>query len=136
MAYCTQEHVEARNVSRGPYGASTKPTASQVWVHISQAAGVIDSHLYRAGYTVPVATVGLPTTTALFLQSINAVGACYTIEQSAQTSDRRKDFQAMWESALEMMCTINLAGMEKNNESALPRGGPSGAPYFSMDMQL
>jgi hypothetical protein len=75
------------------------------------------------------------TTTAssalLFLQSANAVGACWMIERSSQASDREKDFEMAYKAALKMIEDKGVPGLDKSSNLSLPRYGPRGAsPMF------
>lgn len=137
MAYCNITHVEARNVGRGPYSTTTKPTASQVSLYICDAAADIDFALSQGGYNAPIGTVGTPTATWNALRSINSLGASFYIENAAQTSDRRDGMAKAWEAALEMLRSTRLPGMEKESDLSLPRYKPScGSPLLSIDMSL
>lgn len=106
MAYATVTHVEALNVGRGPYTASSLPNATQVAQYLAETAGELDSILRVRGYALPVAT---GATSALeLLESYNAIGAWAKVETSAQTSDRRELAVKMWESAKKMLADSTI----------------------------
>lgn len=136
MAYCDITHVEARNVGRAPYSASTRPTASQVSIFIAQAAAEMDTALTEGGYSVPIAT-DVASMVTLRLQQINALGANYFIEQSAQVSHHLEDWEQQWEKALAMMRCGEFAPLLQDSDTSLPRYAPAcGSPMFSIDMEL
>lgn len=136
MAYCGIEAVEARNPVRGQYTRSTKPNASQVVRFINEIAGEIDMALINAGYAVPVATVGLASSVAVFLESANAAGAAYKVEWAAPTSDRRGEYEDMYQSALKMIGRGELPGLGKDAAASNPRGAPIATSLFQRDMDL
>lgn len=78
MAYCTITDVQALNAQR-TYGATTKPTTTQVTALIDQIAAEIDAVLAAKGFTIPVTT---PTTFVTFLAAVNAYGAGALAEAS------------------------------------------------------
>lgn len=128
MAYATVFHVEARNPGRGQFTASTEPTATQVIGYLGWAESMMDLVLNKAGYDVPV--TGAPTTTQVLLEDVCAAGAWYRAEWAARASDRRKEAEDMWESALSMLKTAELPGVDKDAAQSLPRGSSNATPPF------
>lgn len=134
MAYATLIHVEAKNPQRGVFTPNTKPNASQVAGFIDEAAGIIDTILTYANYDTPVDLTTAATSAKLVLRNANAVGAAYMAEWAAPVSDRRKEYEDMWESAQRMLRTMTL-DLPRNASESLPRMPDSATtPFFSRDM--
>lgn len=141
MAYATVYNVAALNTGR-TYGATnTKPSATQVVQYLEETAGVLDGILRQQGYLTPVATTA--TSAYKTLEGFNAIGAWCMVESAAQTSDRRQDAEAMWESAKKMLLDgiIDLDAPQDTTE-ALPRSSfgassdSAATPFFYRDMEL
>jgi hypothetical protein len=69
----------------------------------------------------------------------NAYGAISMIEPGAQASHNRGNFYDMWRSAVKMVESGQLPGMEKNSEESLPRYGADSCgsgPMFTRDMKF
>ena len=79
MSYCTITHVQGLNPQRGAYGATTKPTSTEVNEFISQISNEIDSILLARGLTVPVTT---PIEFVGALELGNAQGAAALAEMA------------------------------------------------------
>lgn len=134
MAYATTSHVTARNPER-VFGATSKPTTTQVSGFLDEAAAIIDSILIEAGYSLPVSTPasGGASSAWITLQNANAVGAWYMTEWAAQVSDKRGEAEDMWQSAQKMLRTIQLE-IPKDPGESLPRGNTScPTPFFTRD---
>lgn len=140
MAYASLPHVVARNPQRGDFTPNTKPTASQVCLFIEEAQAEVDTVLLAAGYALPIATDAASSARMLLQQAVSA-GAAYKAEWAAAVSDRRKEYEDMWQSALRMLKVTQL-DMPKDAGESLPRGprqGFSGATttaQFTRDMVL
>jgi hypothetical protein len=136
VAYATVSHVEARNRERAPYTANTKPTKDDVLGFLEQARGQIDTTLVAAGYSVPATFALLPSHTQVLLEDVNAAGAAYYVEWAAAVSDKRGEYEDLWQSALKMIRTTEL-DLDKDSAQSLPRQGPIASPaFFSRDMEL
>lgn len=79
MAYCAITDVEALNPQRGAYGASTKPTSTQVTGFMTYVSDEMDSILGARGVTVPVTA---PAEFLSHLKQVNAYGAAALAEQA------------------------------------------------------
>lgn len=135
MAYCDITNVQARNPVRGVYSNTTKPTASQVQGFINECAGIIDTTLAEANYSTPIPTTA-PSSVLLTLEYANSVGGAYMAEWAAPVSDRRKEYEDMWESALKMLSTVEFAGLARDTDTSLPRGSVASPAFFSREMIL
>lgn len=136
MAYCDITKVEARNPIRAAFSATSKPSASQVHVFIEECAGIIDTVLAEANYATPIPTAA-PSSVLLTLEYANSVGGAYMAEWAAPVSDRRKEYEDMWESALKMLGSVEFAGLERDSSTSLPRQGPiASPPFFTRTMCL
>lgn len=134
MAYATLFHVEGKNPVRGKFSPNSKPTATQVLGFLDEAGGIMDTVLRQANYTVPFDFSSIATSTQFVLQNANAVGAAYMAEWAAPVSDRRKEFEDMWESAQRMLKTMDLDIPRTPGESQ-PRGNKNATPpFFTRDM--
>lgn len=137
MAYATVAHVEAKCLNRAPF--TTKPSATQVILYLGDSAALIDLALTEAQYTVPVpmGTTTVPSTAQQFLQNMNSLGAAWYVERYAQNSDREKDYQLAFETALNMIKAVGLPGMDRTGATGLPRTNvPCASPAITLDMQL
>lgn len=137
MAYASIPHVVAVNAARGGFTATSIPNSTQVVMFIDEAAGMMDSMMTRNKYSVPIDLTSAPSSVCAELQRMNAVGAAYMVECSAQVTSKKDEFQSMWESALKMLEEDELPGIEKTSSTALPRfddGYPT--PMFFRDMDL
>lgn len=135
MAYCDITKVQARNPIRDLYSQTTKPSASQVYVFINECAGIIDTVLAEANYATPISTTAASSVLAT-LEYVNAVGAAYMVEWAAPVSDRRKEYEDMWESALKMLETVEFAGLARDSDTSRPRGSIASPPFFTRDMVI
>lgn len=123
MAYATIADLIAYNPAR-QFTQNTKPTGSQVSEFIAWAAGMIDTKLRTAGYDTPVAT-NAASSVLLLLKDTNALGALYRSEWAAEQSDKRKEAEDMWMSALKMLSMSDL-DLAKNTSESNPRGSVAG----------
>jgi hypothetical protein len=78
MSYCAIADVQGLLAQR-VFGASTKPTTTQVNTFISDVSSVIDTVLQARGLTTPVTT---PTDFVTHLKQVNAIGAAAHAEQA------------------------------------------------------
>lgn len=139
MAYASIIHVVAHHPARPTYTATSVPNASFVAMMLDEAAGALDFALTQGGWDAPLLS-SAPSSVKVYLQMANAYGAISMIEPGAQASHNRGNFYDMWKSALKMIETGQLPGMDRNDAESLPRSGrdpgvPSG-PFFSYDMNL
>lgn len=135
MAYADIEDVQARNPVRRPYTASSAPNIDQVNKFIDEAAGEIDQALTKAGYAAPISTTA-PSSVLLTLRKANAVGGAYYAEWAAPNSDRREELEDMWQTALKMLASSELA-MPKDYQQSRARSAPvASPPFFTRDMVL
>jgi hypothetical protein len=136
MGYATVSHVQAKNVARGPYTANSKPSAEQVVGLINDCAAEIDAVLYESGYSVPVGTTA-GTAPLSYLQHVNALGAAWMVERSAQASDREKDFELAYRACLNFISANGVPGLDADANVALPRyAAPLVDPIFEIGMDL
>lgn len=137
MAYATVYHVEAINSARGAFTANTHPSATQCVMFIDQCAGKMDSAMLKGGYAVPIDLSVAASSAQAELQNINAVGAAYMVEASAQVGPKRDEFQSMWISAIKMLEEGNLPGLAQDSDTSLPRFDASyPTAMFHRDMDL
>lgn len=136
MAYATVFHVAGLNPAR-PITGTSLPSATNVVQYIDECAGVIDAKLSGIGYVTPISPTAAPSSALMLLQQVNAVGAAYMVESSAQTSAKLDQFKKMWDEALLMLATSSLPGVDKLGASGVPRQSiPAASAFFSMDMEL
>ncbi len=135
VGYCTLRDVQNANPVR-TIGTSTRPNIDNVNSYIEYARGVIDSILYGRGFS-RIASVGaLPTAVQVMLRDANAVGAAYKTEWAAPTSDKREEYEDMWQTAQKMIATAELQ-IPQDVKQTRPRGPkPSPTPFFRRDMTL
>lgn len=137
MAYATVFHVEAINSARGEFTANTHPSATQCVMFLDQCSGKMDSAMLKGGYAVPVDLTVAASSVKAELENINAVGAAYMVEASAQVGPKRDEFQNMWQSALKMLEEGNLPGLAQDSNTSLPRfdaGYPTAMFHRDMDL--
>lgn len=132
MAYATVADVQQLNTGR-TFGASTKPTASQVMDYLEQTAAVLDGILRGQGYTVPVPTTA--TAALKTLELYNAQGAACLVEQGAPSTKPDRDGVsacAMWAQACKMLKSgaIELE-IPRDAAEANPRYNACATPFFS-----
>lgn len=97
MGYATVMDVQGRNVARGTYGASTRPTADQVVEYIEMTAAELDSILRSKGFSLPIASEA--TQALALMEHYNALGAACLVESSAENDARAAGVCSMYESA-------------------------------------
>lgn len=129
--------VEAYVPGRAPFTSGTKPTASQVAMHLADATAEVAGLLLQAGYDVPIPTSA--TVAVRIVDTVCAKVAAAIVERTAPTKDREnlKAAEQMAEAARSMIRKGELPGVDKNVAQSSPRGGYAGATaYFSRDMAL
>lgn len=112
MAYATLSHVRARLPARS-ITPQSQPDTDSVVMFLDEIAGEIDMVLIDEGYSAPVSTTAA-SSVRVILQSVNAVGAAYKTEWAAPVSDKRGEYEDMYQSAIKMLRTTRLD---------LPKGG-------------
>jgi|SRR6185312_12144146 len=125
MGYATVFHVAARNAARGTYNNTTVPNQTQVIEFIEEASAQIDAWLFHNGYDAPFGSYiaqGLVGTSAqILLQRWAAIGAAYSVEEAAQTSDRLADYKCKWDAVGSAACGQDLP-FPMHAGRAFPRG--------------
>lgn len=96
MAYAEIADVQELNTGRPTYGATTKPTASQVADFLEQTAAELDGIMRAKGYLLPVPSTAISA--LKWLEGANAAGGWYKVELGAQASDRREEAERLWRS--------------------------------------
>lgn len=133
MGYATVYHVEALDKGRGPFTASTKPTATEVMLYLDQTAAELDATLDRAGYDIPIASAA--TQARQLVGYWNALGANCLVQRAAQQSVKDTDACAMYQAALTAIAdgTVNLPGVDPGT-AALARTAFSSEASALFDM--
>lgn len=136
MSYATVSHVEAFCPARAPFGANTKPTASQVAMFLEEASIEVEDALLRAGYPAPVPSTA--TYAFRFMQGAVAKCAAYLVEETAPTSNKLQSAKAMRDNALKMIADGEIIGWSKEADQALPRMGfdETATPMFLPDQMF
>lgn len=133
--YASVLHVAQLNAARGTYNDGTKPNATAVNEFLEEIAGELDAKLLKNGYSLPVAT-DAATSVRKLLQSVNALGAAWRVEAAAEVRDEAPFYKEMYDSAVAMMCDVEL-DLPKDAGSSSPRSGFSATdPIFTLDMDL
>lgn len=133
-AYATVDDVREQNTARRITGSSN-PNVTQVEDWLAQTAGVLNGLLAKAGYALPVPTTAVSSLRTL--EHYNALGAAAMVEQAAPTSDRRKEAEALWENAQEMLRDdLILLDAPKDTTTHTVRSPVAATPMFSRDMDL
>lgn len=133
MGYATISHVEALDTGRGPFTASTKPSASQVALYLDQTSAELDAALTQRGYVTPVATTA--TQARLLLQHYNALGANCLVQRAAQQSVKDDDACSMYAAALAAISAgdLTLPGAPSVDASNLPLYPTAPSPIFEVE---
>jgi hypothetical protein len=139
MAYASITHVVAHHPARPTYTATSVPNVTHVAIMIDEAAAALDFALVKGGWDAPLLS-SAPSSVKAYFQMANAYGAISMIEPGAQASHNRSTFYDLYKSALKMVETGQLPGMDRNDAESLPRHAldpavPSG-PLFSYDMNV
>lgn len=129
--------VEAYAPARAPFSSTTKPSASQVFQLLQDAAADVAGVVVRAGYDWPID----PTATLALRQVDSAVAQCAwaLVESTAPTrdTDSLKAAQKMCEAAQKMIADGQLPGINKNAAESRPRAGYNAtAAYITKGMCL
>lgn len=134
MAYASSIDVAQMNTAR-TLSTSSHPDLTQVGDWLEQTAGVLDGILREKGYVLPIPTSA--TAALRTLEHYNALGAAAMVEQSAPTSDRRKEAEALWENAQKMLRDdIILLDAPKDNVTHTIRAPAAPTPFFTREMEF
>lgn len=135
-AYATVLHVAALAAGRGPFTATSVPSATQVAMFIEHAQAEVDGILAGDGYAIPVGTDA--TLSLKLLERIVAIGAWAQVEQTAKVSDDLPAVVKMWDEARRELVkgTLQLSDAPRLAGENFARAAAAGSPFFSRDMAL
>lgn len=117
MAYCTVSDLEA--MMGQTFGASTKPTATEVQAAIDETAAELDGVAAAAGYAVPVTG----TSSLLTMKRLNQYGAAVNAWHTGVIADDEPARVVYWREAY-----ANFITRLRKGEQTLPDDTPTASP--------